>query len=140
MIKDLTETLNPQMPRGFIDSFLLRKNRLEASGIMDSHYHEDNLLNSLKDLFIAGTDTSGNSIRWGLLLMAKYPHIQDEVQEELSRVTGSRQVLAEDRKNLPYTDAVIHEIQRVTNVLPLSIPHITSQDVTFQGYFIKKVN
>ncbi|XP_031670139.1 cytochrome P450 2K1-like isoform X3 [Oncorhynchus kisutch] len=61
-----------------------------------------------------------------------------EVQEEISRVIGSRQTLVEDRKNLPYTDAVIHETQRLANIAPMSIPHTTSRDVTFQGYFIKK--
>lgn len=63
----------------------------------------------------------------------------DQVQEELSRVVGSRHVRVEDRKNLPYIDAVIHEIQRLANVVPMAIPHKTSRDVTFQGYFIKKV-
>uniref|UniRef100_A0A8C5BTN8 Uncharacterized protein n=1 Tax=Gadus morhua TaxID=8049 RepID=A0A8C5BTN8_GADMO len=57
---------------------------------------------------------------------------------ELSSMIGSRQVKVEDRKNLPYTDAVIHETQRLANVLPMSLPHTTSQDVTFQGYFIKQ--
>ncbi|XP_023269726.1 cytochrome P450 2K4-like [Seriola lalandi dorsalis] len=71
--------------------------------------------------------------------MAKYPKIQDQVQEELSRVIGSRQVQVEDRKNLPFTDAVIHETQRLANIVPMALPHKTSQDVTFQGYFIKKV-
>ncbi|XP_030229938.1 cytochrome P450 2K1-like [Gadus morhua] len=62
----------------------------------------------------------------------------DQVLEELSSMIGSRQVKVEDRKNLPYTDAVIHETQRLANVLPMSLPHTTSQDVTFQGYFIKQ--
>uniref|UniRef100_A0A3Q3R0E9 Uncharacterized protein n=1 Tax=Monopterus albus TaxID=43700 RepID=A0A3Q3R0E9_MONAL len=62
----------------------------------------------------------------------------DQVQEELSRVVGSRRVQVEDRKNLPYTDAVIHESQRLANILPMAIPHKTSRDVTFQGYFIKE--
>ncbi|XP_071266784.1 cytochrome P450 2K1-like [Salvelinus alpinus] len=64
--------------------------------------------------------------------------MNDRVQEEISRVIGSRQPLAEDRMNLPYTDAVIHETQRLANVLPIAIPHTTSRDITFQGYFIKK--
>ncbi len=28
------------------------------------------------NLFVAGTDTTGTTLRWGLMLMAKYPHIQ----------------------------------------------------------------
>ncbi|XP_070999619.1 cytochrome P450 2K1-like [Oncorhynchus clarkii lewisi] len=105
---------------------------------MDSFYHDDNLVFSVGNLFGPGNDTTGTTLRWGLLLMAKYPHIQaDRVREEISRVIGSRQPLAEDRKNLPYTDAVIHETQRLANIAPMSIPHTTSRDVTFQGYFIK---
>ncbi|KAJ3581228.1 hypothetical protein NHX12_016888 [Muraenolepis orangiensis] len=61
-----------------------------------------------------------------------------QLQEELSSMIGNRQVRVEDRKNLPYTDAVIHEIQRLANIVPMSLPHTTSQDITFQGYFIKK--
>lgn len=64
----------------------------------------------------------------------------DQVQEELTRVVGSREVHVEDRKNLPYTDAVIHEIQRLGNITPMAVPHKTSRDVTFQGYFIKEVS
>uniref|UniRef100_UPI003AACC4DC cytochrome P450 2K1-like isoform X1 n=1 Tax=Centroberyx gerrardi TaxID=166262 RepID=UPI003AACC4DC len=111
---------------------------IQESGNMYSHYHKENLLITVGNLFSAGTDTTGTTLRWGLLLMAKYPNIQDQVQEELSRVIGSRQVRVEDRKILPYTDAVIHETQRLANIVPMSLPHKTSQDVTFQGYFIKK--
>ena len=54
-------------------------------------------------------------------------------------MVGSRHVQVDDRKNLPYVEAVIHEIQRLANIVPMAIPHKTSRDVTFQGYFIKKV-
>lgn len=63
----------------------------------------------------------------------------DQVQQELSKVVGNRRVWVEDRKNLPYVDAVVHEVQRVANIVPMSLPHKTSRDVEFQGYFIKKV-
>lgn len=138
LARGLKDTLNHQMCRGFVDSFLARKQKLEESGVQNSHYHDNNLIFCVTNMFAAGTDTTGTTIRWGLLLMAKYPYIQDQVQEEISRVIGSRQVLVEDRKNLPYTDAVIHETQRLASIVPMSIPHVTSRDVTFQGYFIKK--
>uniref|UniRef100_A0A674DJ80 unspecific monooxygenase n=1 Tax=Salmo trutta TaxID=8032 RepID=A0A674DJ80_SALTR len=138
LVRGLKETLNPQMCRGFVDSFLVRKQTLEESGNKNSHYHDNNLISSVANLFSAGTDTTGATLRWVLMLMAKYPLIQDRVLEEISSVIGSRQPLAEDRKNLPYTNAVIHETQRLANILPMAIPHTTSRDITFQGYFIKK--
>ncbi|XP_053195234.1 cytochrome P450 2K1-like isoform X1 [Scomber japonicus] len=138
IIADLRETVNPEMCRCFVDVFLNCQQNLEVSEIKDSYYNDENLVSSVMSLFAAGTDTTGNTLQWFLVFMAKYPHIQDQVQEELSRVVGSRQVQVEDRKNLPYTDAVIHESQRLANVAPMAIPHKTSQDVTFQGYFIKE--
>ncbi|KAF7651297.1 hypothetical protein LDENG_00112970 [Lucifuga dentata] len=137
LITHLQKTLNPQMCRGVVDSFLVRKMQHEASGNMNTYYHNNNLEATVCNLFGAGTDTTSSTVRYGLLLMAKYPKIQDQVQEELKRVIGSRQVQVEDRKNLPYTDAVIHETQRLANIAPVT-SHCTSRDVTFQGYFIKK--
>lgn len=52
---------------------------------------------------------------------------------------ANRQVRVEDRKNLPYVEAVIHETQRLANIVPMSLPHRTSRDTTFQGYFLEKV-
>ncbi|XP_059211948.1 cytochrome P450 2K1-like isoform X2 [Centropristis striata] len=138
LLGHLKETFNPQMCRGFVDAFLRRKQTLEESGITNSHFNDKNLRTTVINLFTAGTDTTASTLRWGLLLLAKYPKIQDQVQEELKRVIGSRQVQVEDRKILPFTNAVIHETQRLSNILPLSLPHKTTQDVTFQGHFIKK--
>uniref|UniRef100_A0A8C2ZM63 Cytochrome P450 2K1-like n=1 Tax=Cyclopterus lumpus TaxID=8103 RepID=A0A8C2ZM63_CYCLU len=134
----LKETLNPQMCRGFVDSFLVKKQNLEESGNTNSHFHNENLLVTVLNLFAAGTDTTATTLRWGLLFMAKYPKIQGK---EI-KVIGSRQAQVEDRKNLPYTDAVIHETQRMGNIVPMSLPHQTSQDKTFpcliHGKFLKR--
>ncbi|KAM6904927.1 cytochrome P450 2K1-like [Xenentodon cancila] len=138
IIVDLKETLEPEICRSFIDAFLIRKQSLEEGEINSSYYHDDNLVHSVANLFAAGTDTTATTLKWCFLFMARHPHVQDRVQEELNRVVGSRQVRIEDRKNLPYTDAVIHESQRLANIVPMAIPHTTSKDVTFQGYFIKE--
>ncbi|KAG9329556.1 hypothetical protein JZ751_003704, partial [Albula glossodonta] len=136
LVRELQDTLSPQDCRGLVDSFLIRQQ--EETGQPGSNFHNNNLIMTIGNLFAAGTDTTGATLRWSLLLMAKYPHIQDRVQEELSWVIGDREPQIEDRKDLPYTNAVIHETQRLANILPISVPHTTSCDVTFQGFFIKK--
>ena len=40
---------------------------------------------------------------------------------------------------MPYTDAVLHEIQRYIDLVPSSMPHAATQDVKFREYLIPKV-
>ncbi|KAK3552972.1 hypothetical protein QTP86_029621 [Hemibagrus guttatus] len=138
LVNNLEETLNVEETRGLVDSFLIRKKNAEKAGEKDTLFHEQNLIITVSNLFAAGTDTTSTTLRWCLLLMAKYPQIQDRVQEEIDSVIGVRQPRVEHRKNLPYTDAVIHETQRIANIVPMSLPHTTTCDIKFQGFFIKK--
>lgn len=52
--------------------------RPQESGVTKSHFHQDNLLYTIMNLFAAGTDTTAITLRWGLLLMAKHPQIQSQ--------------------------------------------------------------
>ncbi|XP_052028276.1 cytochrome P450 2C70 isoform X2 [Apodemus sylvaticus] len=104
-----------------------------------SEFTMDNLVVSIGDLFGAGTETTSSTIKYGLLLLLKYPEVAAKIQEEIARVIGrDRSPCMQDRNHMPYTDAVLHEIQRYINFVPIPSPRMTTQDVEFRGYHIPK--
>ncbi|XP_041745510.1 cytochrome P450 2J4-like isoform X2 [Coregonus clupeaformis] len=136
-VEEHKEDRNPSNPRDYIDCYLeeIEKNQDGAAG-----FTEENLLYCVVDLFGAGTETTSKSLRWAMLYMAKYPDIQEKVQVEIDEVIGSaRQPSMDDRAEMPYTYAVIHEIQRFGNIVPFTPPRVASKDTTVAGYLVPKV-
>ncbi|XP_010283251.1 PREDICTED: cytochrome P450 2K1-like [Phaethon lepturus] len=130
------KTLDKNDQRSFIDAFLVKQQ--EEKSTTNGYFHNGNLLNLVSNLFTAGVETISTTLNWSFLLMLKYPEIQRKVQDEIQQVIGSNPPRIEHRSQMPYTDAVIHEIQRFANILPLDLPHETAADVTLKGYFIPK--
>ncbi|XP_056419954.1 cytochrome P450 2K6-like [Hyla sarda] len=122
--------------RSFIDAFLAKQQ--EGKSESELYFHNKNLCILMMDLFAAGMETTSTTLRWGLLLMIKYPEVQKKVQNEIENVIGTAQPQTEHRKQMPYTDAVIHEIQRFGDIVPVNLPHATIKDLTFKGYLIPK--
>jgi hypothetical protein len=46
----------------------------------------------------------------------------------------------QDRSNMPYMDAVLHETQRYIDRVPAGVPHSVTRDIKFRNYLIPKVN
>ncbi|XP_056419924.1 cytochrome P450 2K1-like [Hyla sarda] len=122
--------------RNLIDCFLVKQK--EEKPNPELYFHDENLTSLVSDLFAAGMETTSATLRWGLLLMMKYPEVQKKVQTEIGMVIGSAKPRMVHRQQMPYTDAVIQEIQRFANILPSNLPHQTKQDVTLKGFFIPK--
>ncbi|XP_075802026.1 cytochrome P450 2J3-like isoform X2 [Microtus pennsylvanicus] len=128
---------NPDEPRDFIDAFLTEITK--HSDKTTTSFNEENLICSTLDLFFAGTETTSTTMRWALLYMAVYPEIQEKVQAEIDRVIGQeKQPSLTDRDSMPYTNAVVHEVQRMANVVPLNVPREVTVDTTLAGFHLPK--
>ncbi|XP_017582493.1 cytochrome P450 2J6-like isoform X2 [Corvus cornix cornix] len=102
-------------------------------------YDEENLVYVINDLFLGGSETSSTTLYWGLLYMVVNPDIQEKVQKELDAVLGPSQLICyEDRRKLPYTNAVVHEIQRFSNIVFVGVPRVCVRNTTLLGFPVRK--
>ena len=64
-------------------------------------------------------------MNWAMLYMILNPDIQTKVRKELDENIGRyKKAKMSDKSVTPYTEAVIHEIQRKGNIAPLAIFHL----------------
>ncbi|XP_063045602.1 cytochrome P450 2F5-like [Engraulis encrasicolus] len=123
-------------PRDMIDCYLQEMQKRAGD---DSAFDDSHLESLLIDLFVAGTDTTSNTLRCACLYLMTHTHIQERCHEEIDSVLGSRESVSyEDRHSMPYLQAVIHESQRVADVVPLSVFHTTTTHTQLHGYNIPK--
>ena len=97
---------------------------------------ELNLANVLYDLFMAGSDTTAATLNWAMLFMIHNPDIQSKVRQELNQNIGDKKMKMNDRNKIPYTEAVIHEIQRIGNIAPVAVFHKTTTNIDIGPYSI----
>ncbi|XP_052618601.1 cytochrome P450 2C25-like isoform X3 [Peromyscus californicus insignis] len=112
---------------------------LQENHSQQSEFTLEHLAATVSDLFSAGTETTSTTLRYALLLLLKHPHVTAKVQEEIDRVVGRhRSPCMQDRSHMPYTDAMIHEVQRFIDLIPTSVPHAVTCDIKFRNYLIPK--
>ncbi|XP_057597700.1 cytochrome P450 2D14 isoform X1 [Hippopotamus amphibius kiboko] len=126
-----------QPPRHLTDAFLDKVE--EAKGNPESSFNDENLRLVVADLFSAGMVTTSTTLAWALLLMILHPDVQRRVQQEIDEVIGQvRRPELGDQALMPFTMAVVHEVQRFGDIIPLGVPHMTSCDIEVQGFLIPK--
>ncbi|XP_039216456.1 cytochrome P450 2W1-like isoform X2 [Crotalus tigris] len=135
-IKSSRQDLNGNCFRSYTEALVFKQQ--QDMNKRQNLFHEDNLIASILDLVMAGTETTATTLQWAVLLAMRYPEMQKKVQEEIGRVVKpGHWVTYEDRRHMPFTNAVIHEVQRFITLLP-HVPRSTSVDTHFRGYFLPK--
>ncbi|XP_078677201.1 cytochrome P450 2U1-like [Branchiostoma floridae x Branchiostoma belcheri] len=130
-------TFDPNDIRDFIDAFLLEKRGRQADE--NTTFTEQQNIMVVLDLFLGGTETTSTTLRWALLYMILHPDVQETVQREIDSVIGpDRDPSMAHRAQMPYTEATLTELSRLSTITPLSLAHTTSNDVAFRGYNILK--
>ncbi|KAG0704307.1 cytochrome P450 [Suillus ampliporus] len=88
---------------------------------------------------IGSYETTPATLMAFALAMVLYPDVQRRAQAEVDSVIGTdRLPTFEDRASLPYVESVLRETFRWHPVAPMGIPHATSSDDIYDGYFIPK--
>ncbi|XP_035709560.1 methyl farnesoate epoxidase isoform X2 [Folsomia candida] len=132
------ETFQEGVKRDFLDVYI---DEVRKTKDPNSPFHKSNSEMNwvLIDLFIAGTETTSTTLSWTFLYMAKYQAVQKKLHEEIDRVVGpSRQPCLNDRNEMHYTQAVMHEVMRDSTLVPFALFHNTTEDTEIGGYFVPK--
>ena len=91
------------------------------------HFDREQLMFAIRDLIIAGSDTTSATILWCLVLLANYPTVQERLHREIdSVVPRDRLPSIDDKAELVYLDeAVVLETMRIRTMVPFSTVHST---------------
>ncbi|XP_068106841.1 cytochrome P450 2G1-like [Hyperolius riggenbachi] len=129
------KTFDPDSPRDYIDCFIIKQHQEKDN----PNFNMQNMVFAIMNLFFGGTETVSTTLRSAFLILVRYPEIQAKLHNEIDREIGENRIPNnEDRMRMPYMDAVLHEVQRFTDILPANVAHATTRDTNFKGYTIPK--
>jgi cytochrome P450 len=93
---------------------------------------ETALRNEAAVIFMAGHETTANSLAWAWYLLSQSPEVEDRLHAELARVLAGRPPTLDDVPQLTYTRAVFEETVRLYPPVPL-LARQALRDETIRG-------
>ncbi|XP_037799814.1 cytochrome P450 2L1-like [Penaeus monodon] len=126
-------SLDPCNPRDLIDAYLLKM----AETADDDFRNEKDLAFLIMDLFIAGSELTTIVLIFMFYYLAMFPDVQRKLQGEIDSVLPKGTLATPaDRTKLPYAEAVIHEVLRVSSLDPIGVQRCAVKDTQLAGYTI----
>jgi cytochrome P450 len=86
-------------------------------GLLDvrdsAEFADEELIDEVLSIFIAGTETTGTALTWSLYLLSKHPEAAAALHAEVAGRVGSRTPTASDFEALTWPKAVVREALRL---------------------------
>lgn len=108
--------------------------------VKDGSLSLDDIIDEFLTIFIAGQETTANSLSFALYEIIRNPHVEEKLLNEVNEVLGERDYIDfDDLAKLKYLGQVIEEALRKYPVAS-SIGRMLTKDITVGGYHIPKGN
>jgi cytochrome P450 len=120
----------PEAREDLLSMFMLAQD--EETG---ERMNDQQLLDEVKTMLLAGHETTANALNWTWYLLAQHPAVEAKLAAELAAVLAGRLPTIADLPLLPYTQMVIYEAIRLYPPAWLFLRHAI-QDDTIGGYHI----
>ena len=110
---------------------------LEVRDEAGSGMNDQQLRDEVMTLFLAGHETTANTLSWTLYLLAQHPDVEARLLRELTNVIGERLPTAADYGRLPYMQQVLKESIRLYPPV-WWISRETLEDWEVDGYIVPR--
>ncbi|MFD0680062.1 MULTISPECIES: cytochrome P450 [unclassified Paenibacillus] len=91
-----------------LSMLLAAKDEEDGTGMTDQQVRDE-----VMTIFLAGHETTGNTLSWTWYLLSTYPEVEYKLWQELDQVLGGRKPTIDDLGKLDYLQQVIWESMRL---------------------------
>jgi len=102
-----------------------------------AHMTDEQARDEIVTLFLAGHETTANTLNWTWTLLAQNPDVAAKLHAELDTVLGGQPPTLADLERLTYTDWVVKESMRIYPPAWI-VGREAIEDVEINGYFVPK--
>lgn len=102
-------------------------------------FTDEQVAQVLCDLVTAGSESVKTTINWIMVYLIHHPDVVKKMKNEIDQnVSNNSLPKMNDQSTLIYCQAVINEVMRMANVVPVTPNHATELDYNLRGHFIPK--
>ncbi|GED29784.1 cytochrome P450 [Brevibacillus centrosporus] len=99
---------NDEPGKDLLGMLLAARDEEDGTGMTDEQVRDE-----VMTIFVAGHETTANTMSWIFYLLARHPEAEKKLHEELATVLGERLPAVEDLPELKYTNLVVYESLRL---------------------------